>query len=87
MRRRIRFTKKTITPDENYARVNNILSADKLPMSPECQRVALQEIKRALGEYFDVEDLTMDVREDGRIFDVTIHFSAFRVKSFHILKN
>lgn len=80
------YSKKLITPDENYNRVNNILSADKLPMNEECRKIALNDIKNVLDEYFDTENLTMNISEDGRNFKVKIDFSALRIKSFNVLK-
>ncbi len=81
-----KFPRKPVTPEENYVRVNNILSADKLPMNEECRRIALKDIGGVLGEYFDVADLKMEIGEDGRAFRVSITFSALRIKSFNVLK-
>lgn len=85
-KRKANLSRKLVTPEENFRRVNNILSADKLPMTPDCRQVALEDIGKVLNEYFDTEGLTMDIREDGRSFRVTIEFSAIRVKTFNLLK-
>jgi len=84
MKKRLQVEKQPI--DENYERVNNILSLDKLPMDPECRKVALKDIKNTLSEYFDVENIHMEISEEGRGFSVKISFAASRVKSFNILK-
>jgi len=78
--------KKSLVGRENYIRMNNILSADKLPMDGECQNVALKDIERVLNEYFETENLTMDITESGRYFSVEIKFTAIRIKTFNLLK-
>lgn len=78
--------KKPPVKEENYVRLNNILSADKLPMDGECQSVALKDIERVLSEYFDTENLTMNIAESGRYFSVEIKFTALRIKTFNLLK-
>lgn len=78
--------KKSLGSRENYIRMNNILSADKLPMDGECQTVALKDIERVLNEYFETENLTMDITESGRYFSVEIKFTAIRIKTFNLLK-
>lgn len=72
--------------EENYVRLNNILSADKLPMDGECQSVALKDIERVLNEYFETENLAMEISESGRYFSVEIKFTAIRIKTFNLLK-
>jgi len=78
--------KKSFGKEENYIRLNNILSADKLPMDGECQSVALKDVERVLNEYFEAEDLTMEISESGRYFAVEIKFTATGIKTFNLLK-
>lgn len=86
MKKRMYYERHPEVTDENYVRINNILSADKLPMDPECRKVALQDIKNTLSEYFELENLRMEIKENGRGFSVSITFNALRVKSFNLLK-
>jgi len=78
--------KKLYGNEENYIRLNNILSADKLPMDGECRSVALKDVEKVLNEYFETENLTMEIFESGRYFSVEIKFIATGIKTFNLLK-
>ncbi len=86
MKKKRKISKKAVTPRENFSRVENVLSSDKLPISGDCKNVALKDIRTVLNEYFDVEDLNMDINGEDRAFKVSITFTALRVKTFNVLK-
>ena len=72
---------------EDYARVNNVIQADKSVMSEACKSLVLQGICEKLEEYFDVVGLPrMELTCKNGTYDVTLSFSAERIKKFNVLK-
>ena len=72
---------------EDYTRVNNVIQADKSVMSEACKSLVLQGFSEKFNEYFDVIGLPrMELTCKNGIYDVTVSFSAERIKKFNVLK-
>ena len=72
---------------EEYTRVSNVIQADKSVMSDACKSLVLQGLCEKFNEYFDVVGLPrMELTCKNGIYDVTVSFSAERIKKFNVLK-
>ncbi len=70
-----------------YARVNQILQADKSVMSDSCKSLVLQDFAEKFNEYFDVIGLPrMELSCQNGIYAVELKFEAERIKKFNVLK-
>ncbi len=70
---------------DNALRARNLLSREKSPLSPECERVVVRDLERTLSGYFKLSGrITLKV-ERGKKLSVTIQAEADEVKPFGIV--
>ncbi len=70
-----------------YARVNQILQADKSVMSDSCKALVLQDFAEKFNEYFDLIGLPrMELSCQNGVYAVELTFEAERIKKFNVLK-
>lgn len=75
------------TVAESYARVNNVLQADKSVMSDACKALVLQDFAEKFNEYFDLIGLPrMELSCKNGTYLIHVHFEAERIKKFNVLK-
>ena len=78
---------KTQKITENYARIHNVIQADKSYMSDGCKALVLQDFAEKFNEYFDVMGLPrLEISQKNGIYTVQITFEAERIKKFNVLK-
>ncbi len=76
--------RKTIS---EFARVNNVIQADKAVMSEACKALVLQDFSDKFNEYFDLIGLPrMELSCKNGVYSVSIAFEAERIKKFNVLK-
>lgn len=76
--------RKTIS---EFARVNNVIQADKAVMSEACKALVLQDFAEKFNEYFDLIGLPrMELSCKNGVCSVSIAFEAERIKKFNVLK-
>ncbi len=72
---------------KDFARINNVIQADKSVMSDACKALVLQDFSEKCNEYFDLLGLPrLDLICKNGIYTVTLTFEAERIKKFNILK-
>ena len=70
-----------------FARINNVIQADKSVMSEACKALVLQDLAEKLEEYFDVNGIPqMDIYCQNGTYFVGLNFQAERIKKFNVLK-
>ena len=71
----------------NFARINNVIQADKSVMSEACKALVLQDFSEKFNEYFDLMGLPrMELTCQNGIYTVNLSFEAERIKKFNVLK-
>ena len=71
----------------DFARISNVIQADKSVMSEGCKALILQDLGNKCNEYFDLVGLPrMEISYKNGVYTVEIRFEAERVKTFHVLK-
>lgn len=72
---------------EEYARVSNVIRADKSAMSEACKTLLLQDFADKFNEYFELSGLPrMDLQCKNGTYTVTLVFEAERIKRFNVIK-
>lgn len=73
--------------ENDFARLSNVLQADKSVMSENCKALVLRDFSEKFGEYFEVNGIPrMELSfKNGKYF-VKLEFEAERIKTFHVLK-
>ncbi len=72
---------------KDFARINNVIQADKSVMSDACKALVLQDFAEKCNEYFELLGLPrLDLQCKNGIYTVTLTFEAERIKKFNILK-
>ncbi len=70
-----------------FARVNNVIQADKSVMSDACKALVLRDFAEKFGEYFDLVGLPrMEIAGKNGIYKIQLSFEAERIKKFNVLK-
>lgn len=71
----------------HFARINNVIQADKSVMSDACKALVLQDFSEKFNEYFDLMGLPrMELTCQNGIYTVNLSFEAERIKKFNVLK-
>ncbi len=71
----------------DFARINNVLQADKSVMSDGCKALVLQDFADKFNEYFDLIGLPrMELSCKNGVYAVQLCFEAERIKKFNVLK-
>ncbi|MBQ5926806.1 MAG: hypothetical protein IIX01_02655 [Clostridia bacterium] len=79
--------KKSVEKGESFQRIRHVIQADKSAMTEGCKALMIQDFSRLFEEYFDLNGTpTMDVVCANGIYDITVRFTADRVKKFNVLK-
>ena len=72
---------------EDYARIHNVIQADKSFMSDACKALVLQDFSEKFNEYFDVMGLPrLELSQKNGVYTVQVTFEAERIKKFNVLK-
>lgn len=72
---------------DDYARINNLLQADKSVMSEACKALVLQDCANKFNEYFDLVGLPrMEITYKNGVYTIEMCFEAERIKKFNVLK-
>ncbi len=72
---------------KEFARVNQLLQADKSVMSEGCKALVLKDFADKCNEYFDLIGLPrMEISCQNGIYAVELRFEAERIKKFQVLK-
>ncbi len=72
---------------KEYARVSNLIQADKSVMSEGCRALVLQDFAEKFNEYFDLLGLPrMELSCKNGVYTVLLRFEAERIKKFNVLK-
>ena len=75
------------TAEREFARINNVLQADKSVMSDACKALVLQDFADKFNEYFDLIGLPrMELNSRNGVYSVSVSFEAERIKKFNVLK-
>jgi hypothetical protein len=70
-----------------YARIHNVIQADKSVMSEGCKTLILQDFMQKFNDYFDVNQTpSLDITCKNGMYRVEIVFEAERIKKFHVLR-
>ena len=70
-----------------YARIHNVIQADKSVMSEGCKALVLKDFAEKFQEYFDVNGLPiMEIVCKNGTYHVHVGFEAERIKKFNVLK-
>lgn len=70
-----------------YARLHNVIQADKSVMSDACKTLVLNDFANKFNEYFDVIGLPkMQIVCKNGTYTIDITFDAERIKKFFVLK-
>lgn len=67
-------------------RLDKILSEDREEMNEPTRCAALAEFSRVAQEYFETENVDMNLKHGKYGTDVSVTFRASRVKNFTVLK-
>jgi hypothetical protein len=72
---------------EQFARVDQMIRADKSLVSDGCKALVLQDFAKLFEEYFELSSPPeMDIEADGGAYKVCVRFQADRIKKFNVLK-
>ena len=72
---------------DDFARINNVIQADKSVMSDACKALVLQDFAEKFNEYFDLIGLPrMELSCKNGTYTVQLSFQAERIKKFNVLK-
>ena len=72
---------------DDFARINNVIQADKSVMSDACKALVLQDFAEKFNEYFDLIGLPrMELNCKNGTYTVNLSFQAERIKKFNVLK-
>ncbi|MBQ8394218.1 MAG: hypothetical protein IJX49_01425 [Clostridia bacterium] len=72
---------------DDYARINSLLQADKALMSEACKALVLQDFGNKFNEYFDLIGLPrMEISYKSGVYTIELCFEADRIKKFNVLK-
>lgn len=72
---------------DDYARLNSLLQADKALMSEACKALVLQDFGNKFNEYFDLIGLPrMEISYKSGVYAIELCFEAERIKKFNVLK-
>lgn len=72
--------------ENTIQRLNKILTEDREEMNEPTRAAALAEFSRVAREYFETENIDMNMKRGKNGTDVLVSFRATRVKNFSILK-
>ncbi len=67
-------------------RLNKMLNDDKEEINEATRAAALSDFTHIAKEYFDTENVTLNIKKGKNGSDVTVSFRASRVKNFTTLK-
>jgi len=73
--------------NRKFERAYGVLQADKTAVSEECKTLILRELEGKLREYFELSSpLALDVVQTRGEYEISLSFTAERVKCFQVLK-
>ena len=67
-------------------RLDKILTEDREEINEPTKIALFNEFSRVAHEYFDTEDIHLNMKHGKNGTDVTVSFCATRIKNFSILK-
>lgn len=71
----------------DFARISNVIQADKSVMSEGCKALILQDFAEKFNEYFDLSGLPrMEIACKNGTYTIQLSFEAERIKKFNVLK-
>lgn len=67
-------------------RLNKMLNDDKEEINEATRAAVLAEFTRVAKEYFDTQNVVLNIKRGKSCTDVALSFKATRVKNFTVLK-
>ena len=72
--------------DLTKSRLSSMMEMEKQEMTEATRAAALLEFTRIAGEFFDTDDVSLNLKRGKSGLDVVVSFRASRVKNFTTLK-